>query len=91
MDIVIIFIRPLLNTIIYFCFFFFKIGNTALMYATAGNHPHTTNEILGFNPNLFETNEDDETAYSLAVKNSSNLGNFVCYLSVIFLSNFIFF
>lgn len=43
------------------------------MYAAAGNHPHTTNEILGFNPNLFDTNEDDETAYSLAVKNSSNL------------------
>lgn len=43
------------------------------MYAAAGNHPHTTNEILGFNPNLFDTNEDDETAYSLAVKNNSNL------------------
>lgn len=43
------------------------------MYACAGNHPHTTNEILGFNPNLFKTNEDDETAYSLAVKNNSNL------------------
>lgn len=77
MDIVIIFIS-LLNLIIYFCYFY-KIGNTSLMYAAAGNHPHTTNEILGFNPNLFETNEDDETAYSLAVKNNSNLGNFLCY------------
>lgn len=59
------------------------------MYAAAGNHPHTTNEILGFNPNLFDTNEDDETAYSLAVKNCSNLAlavldnfliNLVCWI-----------
>lgn len=49
-------------------------GNSAIMYAAAGNHPHTCNEILTFKPSLTRMNEDGETAYSLAVKNNSNLG-----------------
>lgn len=52
-------------------------GNTALMYAAAGNHPHTSHEILGFNPSITLTNEDGETAYSLAIKNNSNLAQAV--------------
>lgn len=47
------------------------------MYAAAGNYPHTCNEILGYNPDIFQTNEMEETAYSLAVKNNSNLAQAV--------------
>lgn len=47
------------------------------MYAAAGNYPHTCNELLTFNPDIFQRNESDETAYSLAVKNSSNLAQAV--------------
>lgn len=53
------------------------MGNTALMYAAAGNFPHTCNELLNFNPNIFLVNENDETAYSLAVKNNANLSQAV--------------
>lgn len=52
-------------------------GNTALMYAAAGNHPHTSHEILGFNPCITHENEDGETAYTLAVRNNSNLAQAV--------------
>lgn len=55
----------------------FQIGNTALMYAAAGNYPHTCNELLNFNPNIFQTNESGETAYSLALKNHANLSQAV--------------
>lgn len=47
------------------------------MYAASGNFPHTCNELLAFNPHIFQTNEGNETAYSLAVKNSSNLAQAV--------------
>lgn len=53
------------------------VGNTALMYAAAGNHPHTCNELLSKGSNFTDTNEDGETAYSLAVKNQSNLAQAV--------------
>lgn len=51
------------------------MGNTALMYAAAGNHPHTCNELLANNPNIMDSNEDGETAFTLAVQNNANLGN----------------
>lgn len=44
------------------------------MYASAGNHPHTCNELIAFHPNLTESNENGDTAYSLAIKNKSHLG-----------------
>ncbi|XP_055390403.1 DNA-binding protein RFXANK isoform X2 [Condylostylus longicornis] len=49
----------------------------ALMYAVAGNHPHTTNEILAYYPKLCLSNEEGETAYSLAIKNNSKLSQAV--------------
>lgn len=55
----------------------FQVGNTALMFATAGNHPHTCNELLLYKPNLFHTNENNDTAYSLAIKNNSHLAQAV--------------
>lgn len=55
----------------------FQIGNSALMYAAAGNYPHTCNELLNYNPNIFQANENDETAYSLALKNNANLAQAV--------------
>lgn len=53
------------------------VGNTALMFAAAGNHPHTCNELLAYNPNLMETNENGDTAYSLAIQNNANLSQAV--------------
>ncbi|XP_016979076.2 DNA-binding protein RFXANK [Drosophila rhopaloa] len=49
------------------------VGNTALMYAAAGNHPHTCNELLARDLDLSATNEDGETAYSLAVEHGAHL------------------
>lgn len=53
------------------------MGNTALMYASAGNHPHTCHELLNHHPNVFERNENDSTAYSLAIKNNACLSQAV--------------
>lgn len=47
------------------------------MFATAGNHPHTCNELLAYKPDLFQTNEFDDSAYSLAVQNGSTLAQAV--------------
>lgn len=49
------------------------VGNTALMYAAAGNHPHTCNELLAKDLDLSATNEDGDTAYSLAVEHGAHL------------------
>lgn len=49
------------------------VGNTALMYAAAGNHPHTCNELLARDLDLSATNENGETAYSLAVEHGAQL------------------
>ncbi|KAH8410260.1 hypothetical protein KR009_010230 [Drosophila setifemur] len=49
------------------------VGNTALMYAAAGNHPHTCNELLARDLDLSATNENGETAYSMAVEHGANL------------------
>ncbi|XP_022222617.1 DNA-binding protein RFXANK isoform X2 [Drosophila obscura] len=49
------------------------VGNTALMYSAAGNHPHTCNELLAKDLDLSSTNENGETAYSLAVEHGSHL------------------
>jgi ankyrin repeat family A protein 2 len=57
-------------------FLFLQLGNTSLMYSAAGNHPHTCNEILLYQPNITVTNEDGETAYSLAIENNAHLGKF---------------
>lgn len=53
------------------------MGNTALMYAAAGNHPHTSNELLSHHLNVTTVNENGDTAYSLAVKNNSYLSQSV--------------
>uniref|UniRef100_A0A182JF29 Uncharacterized protein n=1 Tax=Anopheles atroparvus TaxID=41427 RepID=A0A182JF29_ANOAO len=53
------------------------VGNTALMYAAAGNHPHTCNELLNGEASFTDTNEDGESAYSLAVKNNAHLAQAV--------------
>lgn len=47
------------------------------MFATAGNHPHTCNELLAYKPDIFQTNEFDDSAYSLAVQNQSTLAQAV--------------
>lgn len=60
-----------------FLLFLVQMGNTALMYAAAGNHPHTCTELLNNYPNVFERNENDSTAYSLAIKNNANLAQAV--------------
>ncbi|KAH8393157.1 DNA-binding protein RFXANK [Drosophila serrata] len=49
------------------------VGNTALMYAAAGNHPHTCNELLARDLDLSASNENGETAYSLAVEHGAQL------------------
>lgn len=47
------------------------------MFAASGNHPHTCHELLNYKPNIFQTNENDETAYSLAVQNNAGLAQSV--------------
>lgn len=44
------------------------------MFAAKGNHPHCCNELLLRNADVTMTNLNDDTAYSLAVDNNSNLG-----------------
>lgn len=51
-----------------------QLGNDALIYAAAGNHPHTCNELLAYRPDVTHSNEDGETAFTMAVRNSSSLG-----------------
>uniref|UniRef100_A0A1B0CMP8 Uncharacterized protein n=1 Tax=Lutzomyia longipalpis TaxID=7200 RepID=A0A1B0CMP8_LUTLO len=53
------------------------VGNTALMYAAGGNHPHTCNELIAFHPDLTESNENGDTAYSLAIRNKASLAQTV--------------
>lgn len=60
-----------------FCYAIFQVGNTALMFAAAGNHPHTCHELLNYKPNIFVTNENEDTAYSLAVQNNASLAQAV--------------
>lgn len=43
------------------------------MYAAAGNHPHTTYELLTNDADPTLSNENYETAYSLAVQHKANL------------------
>lgn len=47
------------------------------MYAAAGNHPHTTNELLANHLNITATNEHGDSAYSLAVHNRAPLAQAV--------------
>lgn len=54
------------------------VGNTPLMYAAAGNHPHTCNELLSKDPaDLTAQNEHGDTAYSLAIEMGANLSQAV--------------
>ncbi|XP_055544881.1 DNA-binding protein RFXANK [Wyeomyia smithii] len=64
------------------------VGNTPLMYAAAGNHPHTCNELLSRGANFTDSNEDGETAYSLAVKNQACLSQAVLesYITALLMS-----
>lgn len=48
-------------------------GNTALMFASALNHPHTCNELIKFKPDITLRNEDGKSAYSFAIENNSFL------------------
>lgn len=50
------------------------MGNDSLIYAAFGNHPHTCNELLLYRPDVTHSNEDGETAFTMAVKNNSCLG-----------------
>lgn len=62
------------------------VRNTALMYAAYGNHPHCCNELLLRGADLTISNMYDETAYSLACDNNSNLAQAVienCLLNII--------
>ncbi len=43
------------------------------MFAAAGNHPHTCNELLCGGSNFATENEHGDTAYSLAVENNASL------------------
>lgn len=54
---------------------FSQVGNSALMYAAYGNHPHCCNELLLRGADVTITNMNDDTAFSLACENNSNLGN----------------
>lgn len=56
---------------------FLQEGNNALMFAAAGNHPHTSNELLSHNLCIASSNEHGDTAYSLAVRNQSHLAQAV--------------
>lgn len=47
------------------------------MFAAAGNHPHTSNELLVHHQNIASSNEHGDTAYSLAVRNQSYLAQSV--------------
>ncbi|XP_037957822.1 DNA-binding protein RFXANK [Teleopsis dalmanni] len=53
------------------------MGNTALMYAAAGNHPHTCNEILSRDPDMTASNENGDTAYTLAIEHGAVLAQSV--------------
>ena len=48
-------------------------GNTALMFASALNHPHTCNELIKFMPDITLRNDDGKSAYSFAIENHSFL------------------
>ncbi|KAK9880580.1 hypothetical protein WA026_011820 [Henosepilachna vigintioctopunctata] len=51
--------------------------NTALMYAAKGNHPHSCNELLIGGADLGLSNMNDETAFTIAMKNNCNLAQSV--------------
>ncbi|PSN47035.1 hypothetical protein C0J52_09820 [Blattella germanica] len=54
-----------------------KIGNTALMYAAHGDHPHCTNELLLRGADITMNNLNDDTAFGIAVKRGSKLAQAV--------------
>lgn len=63
-----------INLARFYSSFFLQIGNSALMYAAFGNHPHCCNELLLRGADVTITNLNDDTAFSLACDNNSSLG-----------------
>ena len=51
-----------------------QIGNTALMYAAHGNHPHCVNELLMHGADISITNENGDSAYAIVIHRGSQLG-----------------
>lgn len=47
------------------------------MFAAAGNHPHTSNELLIHNQDVTSSNEHGDTAYGLAIRNCAHLAQAV--------------
>ncbi|XP_034246968.1 ankyrin repeat family A protein 2 [Thrips palmi] len=53
------------------------VGNTALMYAAHGDHPHCVNELLLRGADFTVSNESGDTAYTIVVRNNSQLAQAV--------------
>ncbi|CAG2064014.1 unnamed protein product, partial [Timema podura] len=53
------------------------VGNTALMYAVHGNHPHCTNELLLRGADITIINLNGDTAFGIAVSKNSKLAQAV--------------
>jgi ankyrin repeat protein len=51
-----------------------QIGNTALMYAAHGDHPHCTNELLLRGSDVTMINLSGDSAFGIAIKKGSKLG-----------------
>lgn len=49
-------------------------GNTPLMYAVYGDHPHAVDELLHHGANMFMANAENVMPYSLAVERECNEG-----------------
>lgn len=47
----------------------FKDGNTPLIYAVFGDHPHAVDELLHCGANMFIANHEGVMPYGLAVEN----------------------
>ncbi|XP_023334156.1 DNA-binding protein RFXANK-like [Eurytemora carolleeae] len=58
-------------------------GCTPLMFAAMKNHPHVVNELLAHNADITRRNINDDTAYSLAVRNGARLAQTVIEHSII--------
>lgn len=54
--------------------FLLQEGNTALMYAAYGNHPHCAHELLTSGVNFTAENSASENAFDVAIRTRSKLG-----------------
>ncbi|XP_044760027.1 ankyrin repeat family A protein 2-like [Coccinella septempunctata] len=57
--------------------------NTPLLYAAKGNHPHSCNELLMGGADLTMSNINDETAFTIALKNNCSLAQSVIQKHII--------